>query len=579
MPSTVEVPRAAHEANSSMADQGRVFRQLRAALFRNSLRVALEHGRTRLVTMIASSAFVASFTFSVGLYLFNQLAVNNIPGKGAIVEALFDLMFFTLGSMLVFSTGIILFASLFTSPESRFLLSTPARADRVFATKFQAAIAYSSWGFVILGIPIFLAFGLMTGVPWYFYALLPVYLLGYVLLPGSVSAILCLVIVRYMPNNRRQFFGLVGLIVAVLAGVWLYRVGLGLRKSFASSGRDLNDLIGQFDLLRSGLAPSHWMTRGLMSAARGDLAGSLAPLSQVWSNGLILFVLATWIAKRIYRNAFDRYAGGGRGKKIYKTSRLDRVMESLVFYLDKRTRVLVVKDFRTFRRDPTQWVILIIFGLLMLLGASNFRQYYSADLAVMDKYAISLMNLCGTAILLCAGLSRFVFPLISLEGRQFWILGLTPVSRDQLLRGKFAFAATGSLVVAESLILISDALLGLPWEGLVLHAAVVAILAIGLSALNVGLGAYLPTFRETDPSKIVVGFGGTVNMVTGLGFLIAVIGLMAVPFHAAQLANRATGVPVSPWVFAGVPVALVIGLFAVIVPLRAGSRALREMEF
>jgi ABC-2 type transport system permease protein len=197
----------------------------------------------------------------------------------------------------------------------------------------------------------------------------------------------------------------------------------------------------------------------------------------------------------------------------------------------------------------------------------------------MDRYAISLMNLCGTAILLCAGLSRFVFPLISLEGRKFWILGLTPVSRDQLLRGKFAFAATGSLLFAEPLILGTDLMLGLPWEGLVLHAAVVAILALGLSALNVGLGAYMPTFRETDPSKIVVGFGGTVNMVTGLGFLIAVIGLMAVPFHAAQLANRATHAPVSPWVFAGVPVALALGAAAVVLPLRAGARALRETEF
>jgi ABC-2 type transport system permease protein len=241
--------------------------------------------------------------------------------------------------------------------------------------------------------------------------------------------------------------------------------------------------------------------------------------------------------------------------------------------------VLIVKDFRTFRRDPTQWVILVIFGLLMLLGASNFRQYYAGEFRVMDRYAISLMNLCGTAILLCAGLSRFVFPLISLEGRKFWILGLTPVSRDQLLRGKFAFAATGSLLFAEPLILGTDLMLGLPWEGLVLHAAVVAILALGLSALNVGMGAYMPTFRETDPSKIVVGFGGTVNMVTGLGFLIAVIGLMAVPFHAAQLANRATHAPVSPWVFAGVPVALALGAAAVVLPLRAGARALRETEF
>ena len=77
----------------------------------------------------------------------------------------------------------------------------------------------------------------------------------------------------------------------------------------------------------------------------------------------------------------------------------------------------------------------------------------------------------------------------------------------------------------------------------------------------------------------MVGFGGTVNMVAGLGFLIVVIGLMAVPFHAAQLANRAASVPVSPWVFAGVPVALAIGAAAIVLPLRAGARALRQMEF
>jgi ABC-2 type transport system permease protein len=182
---------------------------------------------------------------------------------------------------------------------------------------------------------------------------------------------------------------------------------------------------------------------------------------------------------------------------------------------------------------------------------------------------------------LCAGLSRFVFPLISLEGRKFWILGLTPVSRDQILRGKFAFAATGSLVVAEVLILVSDALLGLPWEGLLLHAVAVAIIAVGLSALNVGLGAYLPTFRETDPSKIVVGFGGTVNMVIGLAFLVGVIGSMVVPFHVAQLAKGATAgaASVSPWVYAGIPVGLILGTLAIVLPLRAGAKSLREMEF
>lgn len=561
--------------------QPRVFRQLRLRLARNALHVALETGRLRFFTMILTSAIVAVFTFLVGWYLFHQLAMNKIPFKGAIVSSLFDLLFFTLGGMLVFSTGIILYASLFTAPEARFLLSTPARADHIFATKFQGAVAFSSWAFIVLGVPIFLSYGLTAGVPWYFYVLLPVYLLGYVLLPGSVSAMLCLLLVRFMPRNRKQFLILLSLGILVLGVAWLVRIGYAARHALVSDGRELDDLIGQFDLVRSGLAPSHWMTRGVMAAARGDFAETLLPLALVWSNGLVVYLLAAGIAKRVYRTAFDRLAGGGRGKKIYRASILDRVMNALVFYLDRPTRILVVKDFRTFRRDPTQWALLILFAILMLIGATNFRQYYKSDLAVMDKYALSLMNLSGTAVLLCAGLSRFIYPLISLEGRKFWILGLMPVSRKQILRGKFVFAATGSLLIAETLILASDLLIGLPWEGVALHALAVAVIALGLSAINVGLGAYLPNFKETDPSKIVVGFGGTVNMVVGLMFLVSIVGLMVVPFHVAQLAQGIRNVrdaAVSPWVYAGIPIGVFLGGVAVVLPLRAGARSLETSE-
>src|SRR5947208_2486140 len=108
------------------------------------------------------------------------------------------------------------------------------------------------------------------------------------------------------------------------------------------------------------------MTRGLMAAARGDFTAAPLPLALVWSNGLMMYLIAAAAAKRLYRPAFDRHAGGGRAKKIFRESILDRVMNALVFYLDQPTRILVVKDFRTFRRDPTQWALLILFGVLML---------------------------------------------------------------------------------------------------------------------------------------------------------------------------------------------------------------------
>jgi ABC-2 type transport system permease protein len=566
---------------NTAAYQPAVFRRLRYRLARNGLRVALEAGRVRFFSIIVSTLIVSGFAFGFSLYLFGQLATNNIPFKGAIVGSLFDLLFFTLGGMLVFSTGVILYASLYTSPEARFLLSTPARADHVFATRFQGAVGFSSWAFVALGVPIFLAYGVTAGVPWWFYPVLPAFLLGYVLLPGSVSALGCVLLVRYMPRNRKQFLTVVGLVALVLLGAWGVRIARSARQTLVSGGRELDDLIGQFDVVRSGLAPSHWMTRGVLAAARGDVEETLTPLALVWSNGLLLSVAAAATARRLYRPGYDRLAGGGRSKKVYRESPLDRLMGGLVFYLDRPTRVLVVKDFRTFRRDPTQWALLLVFGALMIFGAGNYRQYMSADLAVMDRYAISLMNLGGTAVLLCAGLSRFVFPLISLEGRKFWILGLTPVSRDTILRGKFAFAATGSVLIAEGLVLVSDVLIGLPAQAVVLHAVTLAVIALGLSGLNVGLGAVLPNFRETDPSKVVVGFGGTVNMVAGLSFLLAVIGLMVVPFHTAQLARAVRGADaaVNPLVYAGIPIGLALGVLAVVLPLRAGARALRGVEF
>jgi ABC-2 type transport system permease protein len=67
----------------------------------------------------------------------------------------------------------------------------------------------------------------------------------------------------------------------------------------------------------------------------------------------------------------------------------------------------------------------------------------------------------------------------------------------------------------------------------------VVVLAVGLSGLSVGLGAIVPNFHETDPSRIAVGFGGTLNLIIGLLYLLVVLGLMAGPYHLAATTSRA----------------------------------------
>src|SRR5207244_6390750 len=117
---------------------------------------------------------------------------------------------------------------------------------------------------------------------------------------------------------------------------------------------------------------------------------------------------------------------------------------------------------------------------------------------------------------------------------------LLPLKRERLLWGKFAFSAVGSLVIAEALILLSDLMLGMPWFALGVHMLTVAVLAVGLSGLSVGLGACMPTFQETDPSKIAAGFGGTLNLVAELAVVGGVIGLMALPWHVQVAVVRRT---------------------------------------
>ena len=63
---------------------------------------------------------------------------------------------------------------------SRAVAIEPA-ADQVFAYKYQGAITFSSYAFILLGSPILLAYGWVSGVPWLFYALLPLFFLGFVL--------------------------------------------------------------------------------------------------------------------------------------------------------------------------------------------------------------------------------------------------------------------------------------------------------------------------------------------------------------------------------------------------------------
>lgn len=572
------------------AELTRLFQGLRWRLLRNTLHVLLGRSVVRLVTILACSLFIWAGVFALSwLGFFALFRELRVPPNGAIMSTLFNLLFIVLGVLLVFSTGIILYSSLFASAETTFLLSTPAPADQVYAFKYQGAVGFSSWAVILLGSPILIAWGIIhRGTPWYFYAIMPLFFLGYVLLPGSLGALICLAVVNFVPRRRKQVLVWGAALVLFLVGWWIYNLVVSTRSAVGTSDW-VNQLLGGFSLLQGALVPAQWMADGITATAEGELVDMVYYLALVWSNGLLLYVVAAWAAARLYRRGYNRVATGGTLWRRYGSSRLDAVLTRLLSPLAPHTRLLIVKDFRTFRRDPAHWAQILIIAGLASLYFVNVGRFQQQDIgragpknliSIVDL--ISLLNLAATAFLLCAYTGRFIFPMLSLEGRKFWILGLLPLRRDRLLWGEFAFAAVGSVVIGVLVVCFSNLMLNTGWLTMAVDGLTMAVVALGLSGLSVGLGALMPNFQEPDPSKLAVSLGGTLNVVAGLLYLVTVVGLMAVPWHVLA-AHQASKVSASPalvgWLAAGLGFGLGLGVAAVLVPMRLGIRALRRMEF
>jgi ABC-2 type transport system permease protein len=131
------------------------------------------------------------------------------------------------------------------------------------------------------------------------------------------------------------------------------------------------------------------------------------------------------------------------------------------------------------------------------------------------------------------------------------------------------------------LTLFCDFMLGMPFLIRGLHLLTVLVLVAGLSGLSVGLGAVLADFRETNPSKIASGFGGTLNSIVGLLFLLTTFVLISGPAHRVLMFDRDApmSLPTQGLIGLGVAVGLAVGITALVVPLRMGIQSIRRREF
>jgi len=580
----------------------RLFWRLRLQIGRALLHSALRTARLQVFSVALASGllWIGLFLLFFGGFFLLQTSLDQEGMRTQLTHAIFNLFFLALTVMLVFSAAIILYGGLFRSDEVTHLLTTPVRPERIVRHKFEETAFFSCWGFLLLASPMLLAYGLVVQAPLYYYALLLPFILAFVLVPAALGAILCLLVVRLIPTAR------VHALVTLVAAVLILGTFFGWRV-LAYNNRDImtpswfQDVLARLQFAEQRLLPSWWLSSGLLDAAHPADGGedrpawmeSLLFLAVLCSNALLLHLLLGKTAAWSLRNSYSSLQGLSRARRRAGVAWFDQLVLAASRPLPRVTRHLIVKDLRVFRRDPLQWSQFTIFFGLLALYFFNVRRFdYSG---VMERWIIlvSFFNVAVVGLLLSTFTTRFILPAISLEGRRFWILGTAPIHRDTILWGKFWFACGGSAVPCFVLVLLSDLALRIPQRSLLIvgvHQLACLTLCSGLSAMAVGFGARLPNLRESSPSRIAAGFGGTLNLVLSSLYITAIVILTAVPcfFHPSVAGGH---VP-SHWLFAGrfglgspgsvrVGVALTVLLAVVttVFPLRMGLRAFRRLEF
>ncbi|OYW30727.1 MAG: hypothetical protein B7Z47_03290 [Chthoniobacter sp. 12-60-6] len=499
----------------------------------HKLRFGLRENRLLSVTV---GGFLGLYSLAAYLLVARGLEfMMKLPLIGALLtERLVFLLFFFFFVMLIISNGTITGMSLFRRKDMEWQIALPLPPRSLVLWKTLEGMLLASWGLLLLSMPILLAIAQTYKADARFlFAVLPA-LLALVTIAANVSTWLLIALVRW---SRRWMWKPV-LLVAVLLLIqtlpaWHSSVEVMNSGDMSAS---LNQILRHTEICMHPLLPSSWVAETIQSAGRGISERTLFFNLVLLAHALLSILITTRIAGSYFYPAWNRImsAAPGAGRKIKApTARAQpgRMAHWLrrIFALDRASYALLVKEIRTFLREPVQWgQTTIVFGLLLIYSMNLRKLGYDLQSPFWIT-VVSHLNLLVCCLALSTLTTRFIYPQFSLEGQRLWILGLSPLPLHRVLALKLRLSASVLSLIMVTLVTVSGVSLGLPWQRTLFFSASILMLSYGLTSLALSLGALVPNFRESNPARIVSGFGGTVCLIASFVYIVGGMVLLLIP--------------------------------------------------
>jgi ABC-2 type transport system permease protein len=546
----------------------------RLAILRNLILDFRKDSIAKVLVLALGLTLVLAIGYGVSRYSFRF--IEEIPPIGFHLNSrLLGLLFLVLFAMVTVSTAIVSYTTLFLARETRFFFELPLPPGLLFFTKTFESIAFSGWATLALCFPILVAFGEVRRAPWGYYPLASGMLIAFIVLCGLCGTSISLLLLSVV---RRWTIGKISAVAVALMAL----MGWGFLSSFdfsALNGEEnlqaLNRFTMELGALESVFYPSTWATTALLSASTGHYREFFFHAGVLVSNTLILLPLLGKYAETLYRPRWLVTAEPHSTRKAQRAQPAagehGRPGES-----DLRhgpMAALLRKDLLSFLRDPSQVSQFLLFVVLTLVYVLSLIQIPLHLFSKQWRLVVFFANITAISLILSSLTSRFLFPLISLEGKAFWIIGLAPWKRVSLVRQKVWFGRAIIIGLGGLAGLSSSLSLGYSLEQTLSAMFSIALSGWLLTALAVGFGAAYPNLSEDNPARIAVGFGGTLNFFTSAVAICALVAIEAVPYFLAESFQAPL------YRYLAHLMALAFALILSRLAVQVGERALERMEF
>ncbi|MFH0991013.1 MAG: hypothetical protein V1799_13460 [bacterium] len=454
-----------------------------------------------------------------------------------IYHRLISMMLFVFFMAVNMGNIIVSYATLYKSTEVGYLLTRPVEYTHIFILKFLDNFLYSSTTLFLVAFMVLLGYGNYFGYPWYvFLAVLVFVLIPFMFLSACVAVLILMSIMKIA--SKIGFRAVMALISSLyLLTVFLFFRFFNPMRLIVEVNKYYPNVDQYFQNVDPGFLkflPNNWVADFLFFMARGqpDHAIPFALTLIIVSVGF--FALTLFVADRFYFKswlvtfefqAMSNSIESGRRMKIFDFRKKT--------WLPSQFEVLLKKEYFQFFRETSQWihliVMLILIGIFVLsVGSLNLR------VRVTEVQTMTYLVLYTFAGFLSGSLAlRFVFPLLSLEGKSFWSILGAPVNLRTLYFIKFGLG----LGIVMVLGMVVSFFYHLPFSRfsgrlpLLMYFGYFSTFFASLTfvSLNLGFGTYFSNFQEKNPIRIASSQGATLTFLVSLVYLVSLIVIFYLP--------------------------------------------------